>query len=138
MSTDLTVEVLNKRVKELTQQLEYERAGSRRLLTYMGPEVKDVDHDPLTGVTTMAMTAPKFAVQALVNGMIEMYDEAGAQNFVEFTAEHQERGQFTVTIQRKAGKSPAELLAEARDDVHACALALRKLETVHDILIHEI
>lgn len=47
-------------------------------------------------------------------------DEPAAENFLEFKVHDEETGQcFVVTARRSAGKDPAELLAEAREQIVA-------------------
>ena len=60
------------------------------------------------------------AVGAIVEALADCFREAGGVNVVEMKATHADLGPLLVTIQRRDGKTPMDLRAEAED--RACAL----------------
>jgi len=53
----------------------------------------------------------------LLQALVEMFDNAGAVNVLEMTCNHQTRGDFTITIQRQAGKTFGTLNAELKTQI---------------------
>lgn len=73
----------------------------------------------------MRLKHPLFA--ELTNDLLALLKEHGAENYLSFSAYHDEAGPFLVTIQRQHGKSPAEIAHEART-------ALVKMTAERDLL----
>ena len=62
----------------------------------------------------ITMQHPEFVT--LTKGLVKYFKESGGINYVEVGTYHPELGPFVVTVQRKHGKTPAQLTKEARDD----------------------
>lgn len=59
------------------------------------------------------------ACQMMAEAFAGQFEGSGAINFLEVGMEHDKLGPFTVTIQRRAGKSPGALRAEALEQLAA-------------------
>lgn len=76
----------------------------------MKPEIKEINIKP--GETNIIMKYP--GLQEFVKNVMDFFQEARGINYVSFTAESEEHGQFEIIIQRKNGKTPAEINSELK------------------------
>lgn len=57
------------------------------------------------------------SVHRMCVAMIAMLEEQHAANFLAMTMEHPKLGRYGITVQRCAGKTPAEMIGELTDEV---------------------
>lgn len=62
----------------------------------------------------ITMQHPEFAI--MTEGLVKYFKECGGVNYVEVGAYHEELGPFVITVQRKHGKTPAQLKTEAETE----------------------
>jgi hypothetical protein len=74
------------------------------------PELLELNMTP--GKVDVVMQHPAFTYFA--QDVIEMFFEAGAENFFDVTCWHPEHGAFTITVQRMNGKPAGQVVAELK------------------------
>lgn len=90
---------------------------SQTLLTGMGPDDKG----------GFGMQFEGGACQILAHAFADQFKRSGAINFLEVTFHSNELGELSVTMQRSNGKTPGNLLAEAKRQRDELLLALKTL-----------
>src|SRR5215211_2787064 len=110
---------------ELTKTVELLRAefGSLLDLVPLANIADGIDHETMRWLM-QGQFLPHIA-QLMATTLLAF----GAANVCEWTLEGDPRGQFLLTIQRKAGKSALELCAEAEDQATVASARLNELLT---------
>lgn len=94
---------------------EYEQFADRqaKIIRELGdPEVLEMHYTP----GKLDVTMRSKLITLFADTMAETLDAEGAENLVEWTVNHPEKGPLTLTLQRQFGKTPMKLYAEARAD----------------------
>lgn len=66
------------------------------------------------------------AVRVVAEGLVEQFHRDGGINYVEWNVHRAGEGWFTLTLRRREGKSPGQLVAELKADMAAFAMEWRK------------
>jgi hypothetical protein len=82
------------------------------------------------GTLDMSLRHP--VVFAMTKSMVEFFDDNKGDNYVETTVTAPERGQFVMTVQRKAGKTPHEFRRAAEDKLKSVAALMHGDMNDHD------
>ena len=76
--------------------------------------IKEIKYTQNEGLQVIA-EHPEFI--HFINDVVELFFKSGADNFFTLNAYHPKLGEFEITVQKKWGKSPAEMLAELRKKI---------------------
>lgn len=90
----------------------------RRVIRRSGGDRKDIMIRELEfkdNTTTMVLQHPEFA--HLAEGLVSFFEASGGINYVATDMYHPKLGFFEVTVQRKNGKTPAQLNMELKSKI---------------------
>jgi len=98
------------------------------------PKITKMQFPDEKGGLTLAAKHPAFAV--LASECMRLFRESGGINYCEWTMESADPdfGQFTVTIQRKKGKTQAEVSTELRKKNEELLLLIAEIDVDHHLL----
>ncbi len=100
---------------ELRKERDEARAELDAIKARMGETPKLESLHMEGGVVELVASHPVLAF--IANELYLLLKEAGGTNYVEFTVNHKEQGEFTLLLQRKEGKTPAQLNLELKAEL---------------------
>ena len=113
----LNIEKLKKRYPDrfTAEHAENRDLAAERKVLEAAPDVMVHEMSVKNGGINMMLEHPVFGM--LLTEMLKLFDQQGAQNFLEFRMSHPERGEFVCTIQRKEGKTQGQIIDELKKEV---------------------